>query len=81
MSSSKKVQCWLCGGWQDRKYTKVLDFNGMDEIVCIKCASSIRRREESMESILEEDEAYESEENPFQKAPKDDKTSESDGAD
>lgn len=50
--ASKKIKCWLCGGWQDEKYTRAVDFNGIEETVCLNCVTMMTIREDQLEQKL-----------------------------
>lgn len=64
-SNSGKKKCFLCGGWQSSKYMRAMEFNGIEEELCLNCIRNIEKREDSMEQVLIEMGEYEDDENPF----------------
>lgn len=50
-----KKQCWMCRGWQDTAYMVNVNFDGLDEPICLSCKSMLDAREDNLEQRIIED--------------------------
>lgn len=54
--TGRKIKCWLCGGWQDERYTIETYFEDMPEKICLNCKLLIDAREDNLEQRIYEEE-------------------------